>query len=81
MATTTEKQRDVFTAPPEAAALPIWAQFMKGALAGHADESFDAPEGIAYAAIDPVTGQLAGPACPRLFSEAFIAGTEPTKTC
>jgi len=63
------------------AALPIWTQYMKAALAGRADDSFDAPEGITFAEIDPLTGQLAGPACPRRFSEAFIAGTEPTKTC
>jgi penicillin-binding protein 1B len=63
------------------AALPIWTQFMKAALAGHPDDSFEAPAGIAYADIDPATGQLAGPACPRRFSEAFIAGTEPTKIC
>jgi penicillin-binding protein 1B len=63
------------------AALPIWTQFMKAALAGRADDPFDAPEGITFADIDPLTGQLAGPACPRRFSEAFIAGTEPTKTC
>jgi len=63
------------------AALPIWTQFMKAALAGHVGDSFDAPEGINFAEIDPQTGQLAGPACPRRFSEAFIAGTEPTKMC
>jgi penicillin-binding protein 1B len=63
------------------AALPIWTQFMKAALSGRADEGFQAPEGISFAEIDPVTGQLATPACPRRFNEAFIAGTEPTKLC
>ncbi|HYM25034.1 MAG TPA: PBP1A family penicillin-binding protein [Vicinamibacterales bacterium] len=66
------------------AALPIWTQFMKTALSGRAPESgsaFEAPEGIALADIDPATGKLATPACPRKFTEAFIAGTEPTKFC
>ncbi|HEV3139262.1 MAG TPA: penicillin-binding transpeptidase domain-containing protein, partial [Vicinamibacterales bacterium] len=63
------------------AALPIWTQFMKAALAGRADEPFETPEGISFADIDPATGRLATPFCPRRISEAFIAGTEPTKLC
>ena len=27
------------------------------------------------------SGKLAGPACPKTFSESFIAGTEPTQAC
>jgi len=65
------------------AALPIWTQFMKAALAGAPvrDVAFEAPEGISFADIDPATGKLATPFCPRHISEAFIAGTEPTKLC
>src|SRR5262249_46289761 len=63
------------------AALPIWTQFMKGALAGHASQPFDVPEGIAFVAIDPLTGNLAPPTCPKTFNEAFLAGTEPTAIC
>ena len=63
------------------AALPIWTQFMKAALAGHADTPFEAPEGITFVEIDPETGKLATPACPTRFNEGFIAGTEPTQTC
>ena len=63
------------------AALPIWTQFMKAALAGHASVPFDSPEGITYVDIDPATGQLAAPGCPKTFHEAFIAGTEPTQMC
>jgi penicillin-binding protein 1B len=63
------------------AALPIWTQFMKTALAGHASVPFEAPEGISFVDIDQDTGQLATPACPRVFREAFIAGTEPTQPC
>jgi penicillin-binding protein 1B len=63
------------------AALPIWTQFMKNALAGRASVPFDVPEGIVFVDIDADTGQLATPACPRVISESFIAGTEPTRTC
>src|SRR6185295_5414307 len=38
------------------AALPIWTQFMKGALAGYRSEPFAVPEGIAFVDIDPDTG-------------------------
>jgi penicillin-binding protein 1B len=63
------------------AALPIWTQFMKAALAGHRDTPFQAPEGITFIDIDPDTGKLAAPGCPRTFREAFLAGTEPTELC
>jgi penicillin-binding protein 1B len=63
------------------AALPIWTQFMKAALAGRASVPFDVPEGITFVDIDPQTGKLATPSCPRSFNEAFLAGTEPTQAC
>jgi penicillin-binding protein 1B len=63
------------------AALPIWTQFMRRALAGHADVPFEAPDGVNFVDIDPETGQLANPSCPRTFREAFVAGTEPALRC
>ena len=33
------------------------------------------------AEIDPDTGYLAGPACPRRMTEVFIAGTAPAGEC
>jgi len=63
------------------AALPIWTEFMKAALAGHANEMFDVPEGIAFVDIDHDTGKLATPNCPNVFTESFIAGTEPVEYC
>jgi penicillin-binding protein 1B len=63
------------------AALPIWTQFMKTALAGRQDTPFEAPDGITFIDIDPDTGKLAAPGCPRTFREAFLAGTEPTDVC
>jgi penicillin-binding protein 1B len=63
------------------AALPIWTRFMMGALAGRPTLPFEAPEGISFLEIDRDTGKLAQPACPRIFREAFLAGTEPTEAC
>jgi penicillin-binding protein 1B len=63
------------------AALPIWTQFMLRALGGRASVEFDVPDGISFADIDADTGKLATPACPRVFHEAFLAGTQPTTVC
>ena len=54
---------------------------MMRALAGHPNDPFESPTGISYLDIDRDTGQLATPACPRTFNEAFIQGTEPTEAC
>ncbi|HUE85353.1 MAG TPA: PBP1A family penicillin-binding protein [Vicinamibacterales bacterium] len=63
------------------AALPIWTDFMKRALAGHDNLSFETPEGVSFIEIDRDTGRLALPACPRVSSEVFLAGTEPLEIC
>ena len=59
------------------AALPIWTQFMSRALSGRTTTQFDVPDGISFVDIDPASGKLATPACPRTFREAFRVGTEP----
>ena len=63
------------------AALPIWTQFMRAALAGRPDVPFEVPDGIAFAEIDRDTGKRALPTCPRVISESFLAGTEPAEYC
>jgi penicillin-binding protein 1B len=63
------------------AALPIWTDFMKAALAGRSNVPFPSPEGISWAEIDRDTGKLALPGCPRTINESFIAGTEPGDYC
>jgi penicillin-binding protein 1B len=63
------------------AALPIWTEFMIRALAGRAGDTFEVPDGISFVDVDADTGLLAVPACPKVFHEAFIAGTEPTQSC
>ena len=63
------------------AALPIWTEFMIRALAGTPSVSFEVPDGISFIDIDPDSGKLAVPGCPRVFHEAFLAGTEPLAAC
>jgi membrane carboxypeptidase/penicillin-binding protein len=64
------------------AALPIWTEFMKRALAGVKPTPFSVPEaGIVFLDIDRGNGLLANPWCPEVLSEAFIAGTEPMERC
>jgi penicillin-binding protein 1B len=68
--------------PGSRAALPIWLDFMKNALAGQKDHAFTVPaSNIVFEQIDKETGLLAGPNCPKVFNEAFIAGTEPHERC
>lgn len=63
------------------AALPIWTRFMMAALSGRPNVPFAPPDGIVFVEIDRDTGALAQPACPRVFREAFLAGTEPVDAC
>jgi penicillin-binding protein 1B len=63
------------------AALPIWTSFMKNAVAGRAGSTFEAPQGVSFIEIDRDTGKIATPICPRLTTEAFLAGTEPLAAC
>jgi penicillin-binding protein 1B len=63
------------------AALPIWTQFMRTALAGRPSIPFDVPGGVTFAEIDRDTGKLALPTCPRVYNESFLAGYEPRDYC
>ena len=58
------------------AALPIWIDFMKIALAD-SNNDFKIPKGITVAKIDPQTGLLANPGQEGAYSEYFKSGTEP----
>jgi penicillin-binding protein 1B len=65
-------------------AAPIWAEFMKRAVALPAyknTQDFEPPPGVIQEAIDPQSGQLASSACSQSVQEYFIAGTEPTEVC
>ena len=63
------------------AALPIWTEFMRRALAGRPSVGFEPPGGITFVDIDRDTGKLALPGCPRVYNESFLSGTEPTEYC
>jgi penicillin-binding protein 1B len=65
-------------------AAPIWAEFMKKAVAipAYADmKPFSQPTGVVDVQLDKVTNRLATPACTDDYVSAFVAGTEPRDTC
>jgi penicillin-binding protein 1B len=65
-------------------ALPIWAEFMKRAAKTRpysAAREFRAPSGVVPADICGASGELAGANCPKVRTEVFISGTEPTSVC
>jgi penicillin-binding protein 1B len=63
------------------AALPIWTEFMKSALAGRPSVPFEAPPGVTFVQIDRATGKRATPLCPSTITEVFLEGTEPVDYC
>ena len=66
-------------------AAPIWAEFMKRAVAlpQYKDgvKPFTAPAGVVEVKLDKLTNSVATPVCPNDYAAAFIAGTEPNQTC
>jgi penicillin-binding protein 1B len=65
-------------------AAPIWGEFMKRAVAlprYRNTQEFAPPAGIQEATIDPQSGQLATPSCPKTETEYFVTGSEPTQYC
>jgi penicillin-binding protein 1B len=65
-------------------AAPIWAEFMKSALAYREYKDakpFAAPDGIVSIDIDPQSGMPATPSCPSRHAEFYIAGTQPVGMC
>ena len=61
------------------AALPIWIDFMREALAQLPDRPFEIPENILFARVDPRTGLLASGQSDQGTVEIFARGTEPTR--
>jgi membrane carboxypeptidase/penicillin-binding protein len=60
---------------------PIWGRFMLQALASKPVDDFPKPDSVVSVQIDPVTGNLATPDCPKKREEFYVAGTEPTVYC
>lgn len=66
------------------AALPAWVEFMKGAVDLRPElggQSFDQPEGITIAEIDPETDGLATGKCPSYERVAMLSSQAPTSEC
>jgi len=64
--------------PGSRAALPIWTEFMKSAVAGLGRREFLPPEqGVVFVNIDKATGKRFNPSCGKPFLESFLVGTEP----
>lgn len=66
------------------AALPAWVEFMKGAVDLRPElggQSFDQPEGITVAEIDPETDGLATGKCPSYERVAMLSSQAPTSEC
>ena len=59
------------------AALPIWIDFMRQALAAKSLGYFDIPDDVVKVRIDPVTGEAAGEDTPGSVAALFKKGTEP----
>ena len=54
---------------------------MKQATAGVPETPFVPPPGVSLVRIDPLSGELATPACQETLEEAFYKGDEPTTPC
>jgi penicillin-binding protein 1B len=67
-----------------ASALPIWTEFMKRAITipeySNVSEPVP-PPGIVQVLLDPETGELATPHCPKTEAEYFLEGTQPGDYC
>jgi penicillin-binding protein 1B len=63
------------------AALPVWANLMRGWLGQCWDADFEPPPGIVFSRIDPQTGELAADGCPEAEYAAYLDGTSPRQTC
>jgi len=65
-------------------ALPVWTEFMKRAHEHREYRNvaeFEAPAGVVSVQIDPLSGELATAACPKVRTEYFIEGTQPVEMC
>ncbi|MFZ1684284.1 MAG: PBP1A family penicillin-binding protein [Candidatus Zixiibacteriota bacterium] len=62
-------------------AVPIWTQFMLAACKNLPPDDFEQPEGIVRADVCDESGELATDRCPKVHSDVFKQGTEPTQEC
>jgi len=62
-------------------AAPIFANFLEEALKERPPADFEAPEGVVSVYVDPESGLLAGPDCPKPVLETYLDGTQPASFC
>ncbi|KUG22128.1 multimodular transpeptidase-transglycosylase [hydrocarbon metagenome] len=62
-------------------ALHIWTRFMRAVYSQSGPLAVVPPKGIETAVIDLKSGYLATKLCPQTFTEAYLTGTIPNKTC
>ena len=67
--------------PGSEAALPIWTDFMRQALADTPHDSFPVPAGIKLVDIDKKDGEMARPECPKQVREAYLSAEAPRSVC
>lgn len=63
------------------ACLPIWTRHMNRIDGMIQDVDWKRPDDVTEREIDPESGMLATPYCPRTRSEVYVAGTEPESVC
>ena len=63
------------------ACLPIWTRHMNRIDGLIPDVDWKRPEDVTTREIDPESGMLATPYCPRTRSEVYVEGTEPESVC
>ena len=63
------------------ACLPIWTRHMNRIDGMIRDVDWKRPEDVTEREIDPESGMLATPYCPRTRPEVYVAGTEPQSVC
>lgn len=63
------------------ACIPIWTRHMNRIDGLIQDVDWKRPEDVTSREIDPLSGMLATPYCPRTRSEVYVAGTEPESVC
>ncbi len=59
---------------------PIWHQFLRAALTGTPESTFERPAGLVQIEVCALSGLLPTPDCPNQALEWFIDGTQPTQT-
>ncbi len=62
------------------AALPIWGDFMKVALAPYPQRDFEVPENIEFQRIDRSSGLIADASTQDAYFQPFLAGTAPERS-